>query len=143
MWPSGLLCFVVALSFNQTVDNHLKIIKLNHMVEYHDDANLSALLKAASDTTRRSLLTELCQQGPCRVTDLAKQYAMSLNAISKHIKVLERCGLVTRKTLGRVHWIEADLAQVSVVENWFATLKSIWQLRLEKLAEIVETENKK
>jgi len=54
------------------------------MVEYNEE-NLSETLKAISDTTRRSLLTQLCQQGPTRVTDLAGFYQMSLNAVSKHL----------------------------------------------------------
>ncbi len=48
------------------------------MVEYDDDKFLSSLLKAVSDTTRRALLTQLCQQGPSRVTDLANLYDMWL-----------------------------------------------------------------
>jgi DNA-binding transcriptional ArsR family regulator len=100
------------------------------MVEYSEDKALSELLKAMSDTTRRALLTQLCQQGPLRVTDLAKFYAMSLNAISKHIKVLEKAGLVTRRRMGRTHWIEVDLEKVAVVDGWFRELKSIWELRL-------------
>ena len=107
------------------------------MVEYDKDKILTELLKAVGDTTRRSLLTQLCQQGSSRVTDLADYYDMSLNAISKHIKVLEKAGLVTRKTIGRTHWIEANLKRVSLVENWFKELKSIWELRLEKLDEIL------
>ena len=107
------------------------------MVEYASDKILSELLKAVSDTTRRSLLTQLCQQGPGRVTDLADFYDMSLNAVSKHIKTLEKAGLVKRKTIGRVHWIEANLEQLGVVDQWFNELKSIWKLRLEKLDEIL------
>lgn len=114
---------------------------LNHMVEYSDN-KLSEILKSMGDATRRSLLTRLCQEGPCRVTDLASYYDMSLNAISKHIKVLERCELITRKTIGRAHWIEADLTHIHVVEKWFKELKSIWELRLEKLTELMETEIK-
>jgi DNA-binding transcriptional ArsR family regulator len=108
------------------------------MVEYSDDKDLSELLKAMSDTTRRSLLTQLCQQGASRVTDLANYYEMSLNAISKHIKVLEKAGLVTRKTIGRTHLIEANLYRISTAENWFKELKSIWELRLEKLDELMK-----
>ena len=108
------------------------------MVEYTQDKNLSELLKAVGDSTRRSLLTQLCQQGPSRVTDLANYYDMSLNAVSKHIKILEKAGLVTRKTIGRIHWIEADLEQINVVEEWFKELKLIWGLRLEKLNEILD-----
>jgi DNA-binding transcriptional ArsR family regulator len=111
---------------------------LNHMVEHKSDKNLSELLKAMSDTTRRSLLTQLCQQGASRVTDLADYYDMSLNAISKHIKVLEKSELVTRKTIGRTHWIEANLKRIDIAENWFKELKSIWELRLEKLDELMK-----
>ena len=114
------------------------------MVEYSGDKNLSELLKAMSDTTRRALLTQLCQQGASRVTDLANDYDMSLNAISKHIKVLEKAELVTRKTIGRTHWIEANIKRIGLAENWLKELKSIWELRLEKLDEIMkngDTEN--
>lgn len=112
------------------------------MVEYTNDEHLSQLLKASSDSTRRSLLTQLCQQGPSRVTDLANYYAMSLNAISKHLKVLEKAGLVKRKTLGRTHWIEADLEQITLIQNWLDSLNSIWELRLQKLNELL-TEGEK
>ena len=107
------------------------------MVECANDKILTEVLKAMSDTTRRSLLTQLSQQGPSRVTDLADYYDMSLNAISKHIKVLEKAGLITRNTIGRTHWIEANLKRVNLIENWFIELKSIWELRLEKLDEII------
>jgi DNA-binding transcriptional ArsR family regulator len=108
------------------------------MVEYSNDKILTEILKAVSDTTRRALLTQLCQQGASRVTDLADRYDMSLNAISKHIKVLEKAGLVTRKTIGRTHWIEPRLERVRFAEKWFKELKSIWELRLEKLDEIMK-----
>ena len=107
------------------------------MVEYTDGKILTQVLKAVSDTTRRSLLTQLCQQGATRVTDLADRYDMSLNAISKHLKVLEKAGFVTRRTIGRTHWIEADLKKIGVIEAWFKELKSIWELRLERLDEII------
>lgn len=112
------------------------------MVEYSNEEQLSALLKAVSDSTRRSLLTLLCQQGPTRVTDLANCFDMSLNAISKHIKVLEKSGLVVRKTIGRSHWIEADLNQTAAMGSWLSELKSIWALRLDKLEQLLENGDK-
>lgn len=108
------------------------------MVEYSNKKKLTKILKAVSDSTRRSLLTQLCQQGTSRVTDLADNYDMSLNAVSKHIKVLEKAELVTRRTIGRTHWIEPELEHVRLVENWVKELKSIWELRLEKLDEILK-----
>lgn len=98
-----------------------------------DDNQLSLILKASSDVTRRQLLTTLVQQGPTRVTDLARHFDMSLNGISKHIKVLEAAGLVQRRTLGREHLIEARLESLRAVETWFADLKSIWDLRIDAL----------
>lgn len=111
------------------------------MVELNKDEMLSTILKATSDTTRRSILTTLVQEGPTRVTDLAERYEMSLNAVSKHIKVLEAVGLVTRKPLGRTHFIEANLAPVALVDQWFSQLKSVWELRLEKLENLLTEES--
>ena len=110
------------------------------MVDYRDEQHMSELLRCVSDATRRSLLTKLCQEGPCRVTDLAAHYDMSLNAISKHIKVLESCSLVSRTTEGRMHWIRADLAEVQRIEDWFGELKSIWEQRLDALTDILQEE---
>ena len=107
------------------------------MVEYNNDIELTVILKAMSDATRRRLLTQLCQQGASRVTELAEHYDMSLNAVSKHIKVLEKAELITRTTIGRTHLIAANLVHISLVENWLKELKSIWELRLDKLEEII------
>ena len=63
------------------------------MVE-RDADSLSAILKAAADPTRRAILTLVAQHGDQRVTDLARHFALSLNAVSKHIKVLEAAGVV-------------------------------------------------
>lgn len=105
------------------------------MGDNKQEQSLSDVLKAVSDPTRRSLLTTLVQQGPLRVTELASRYEMSLNAVSKHIKVLESAGLVTRRTLGRVHMIEADLGPARAIDAWFRELRSIWELRLDRLSE--------
>jgi uncharacterized protein YndB with AHSA1/START domain/predicted transcriptional regulator len=107
----------------------------------NEDA-LSRILKAAGDTTRRQILTLLVQERALRVTALAAHFDMSLNAVSKHIKVLEEAGLVTRKTLGREHFIAAELEPLKLTENWFAQLKSIWELRLAALEETILSEDK-
>lgn len=110
------------------------------MVEQNTNT-LSETLKAVGDPTRRSILTTLVQQGPTRVTELAAMYDMSLNSVSKHIKVLEKSNLVSRRTLGRVHLIEANLAPVNEVEDWFNELRSIWDIRLEALEMLITKEN--
>ena len=107
------------------------------MVERITSNELSDILKAASDPTRRAILSFLAQQGPMRVTDIHRQFDMSLNSVSKHIKVLERAGLVIRRTEWREHMIEVQMAPLSAIDDWFAGLRSIWELRLEALDTLI------
>lgn len=107
------------------------------MVERITSNALSDILKAASDPTRRAILSFLAQQGPMRVTDIHRQFDMSLNSVSKHIKVLERAGLVIRRTEWREHMIEVQMAPLSAIDDWFAGLRSIWDLRLEALDTLI------
>ncbi len=110
------------------------------MVEQESDDQLTDILKAASDPTRRTLLTLLAQQGPLRVTDLAAPFEMSLNAISKHIKILEKAGLVCRRTEWREHIIEVQLEPLRRIDQWFGELRSIWSIRLDALDDILTKE---
>ena len=73
------------------------------------------------------------------MTALAAHFDMSLNSVSKHIKVLEEAGLVTRRTLGREHFIAAELDPLKHTEQWFAQLKSIWELRLAALDQLLSS----
>ncbi len=111
------------------------------MVERSDDSQLTEILKAASDPTRRAILTHLAQEGPLRVTEIAARFDMSLNAVSKHIKVLESAGLVSRRTQWREHMIEVQMAPLTQIDRWFGGLRSIWDMRLEKLDLALTTES--
>lgn len=71
-----------------------------------------------------------------RVTDIHRQFDMSLNSVSKHIKTLERAGLVRRRTEWREHLIEVQMDPLSQVDAWFNELRSIWDLRLDALDNI-------
>jgi DNA-binding transcriptional ArsR family regulator len=113
------------------------------MVERIAPDTLSNLLKAASDPTRRAILTLLAQNGPMRVMDIHAQFEMSLNSVSKHIKVLERAGLVVRRTDWREHLIEVQMEPLSEIDNWFADLRSIWDMRLEALDILITKGNGK
>ena len=105
-----------------------------------DEKKLTDILKAVSDPKRRELLTLLVQHGPTRVTDLAKHFDVSLNAVSKHIKILEAAGLVRRRTEWREHLIEPDMGPVSEIDRWFQELRSIWTHRLDALDEALSEE---
>ena len=111
------------------------------MVERESETDLTAILKAAADPTRRAVMTLLAQHGPMRVTDLARHFEMSLNSVSKHIKVLESAGLVSRRTEWREHLIELKTTRLGLIDDWFNELKSIWALRLERLDDLIDKEN--
>ena len=112
------------------------------MVERDSNPDLTAVLKAASDPTRRVILTLLAQQGPMRVTDLARRFEMSLNSVSKHIKTLESAGLVSRRTEWREHLIELKPDRMALIDQWFTELRSIWAMRLDALENLMTEELK-
>jgi len=107
------------------------------MAKREEAYDLGEIMKAASDPTRRRILTLLAQEGPLRVTDIHRRFELSLNAISKHIKMLERARLVRRRTEWREHLIDLEMAPLAEVDRWFATLRSIWDLRLEALDTLI------
>lgn len=93
---------------------------------------LDSVLTAIADPTRRAILDRLAR-GPARVTDVAEPFAMSLNAVSKHIKVLEHAGLVRRMRAGREHTLELDAAPLRAVSRWVHRYEQYWSERLDRL----------
>lgn len=96
------------------------------------EATLDRALAALVDPTRRSLVRRLAR-GPARVTDLAFSYPMSLNAVSKHIKVLESAGLVVRRRVGREHILRLRARPIRDVHAWSAGFERFWSGRLDAL----------
>ena len=76
------------------------------------------------------------------MTEIAARFDISLNAVSKHIMVLENAGLVSRRTQWREHLIEVQMAPLAEIDRWFASLRSIWDQRLEALDALI-TKNAK
>ena len=93
---------------------------------------LGQVLGAVADPTRRAILDRLAR-GPARVTDVAEPFAMSLNAISKHVKVLESAGLVRRIRQGREHNLELNAAPLQDVARWAHRYDRFWNERLDRL----------
>lgn len=104
----------------------------------HED-ELDSVFRALSDRTRRALLARLAR-GPARVTDLAEPFDMSLAAVSKHLRVLERAGLVDRAIDGRVHQCSLSAGPLGDAERWLGHYRTFWDDQLESLARYVEDE---
>jgi DNA-binding transcriptional ArsR family regulator len=114
--------------------------KFNRMVEQQVDA-FGGVLAAVSDATRRSILARLAD-GPTRVSDIAAQYPMSLNAVSKHLKVLEQAGLVRRARRGREHILSLDGRPLQEVARWALTYGRFWTERLDRLEAFFATRSR-
>lgn len=97
-----------------------------------DDDQLDLIFKALSDRTRRHMLAELAG-GEATVSQLAAPFSMSLPAASKHLKVLERAGLVTRTKMGRVHRCVLQPAAMAQADEWLAHYREFWTDRLDAL----------
>lgn len=106
----------------------------NLMVEY--PRTLDATYAALANDTRRAIVGRL-GAGAARVTDLAEPFDMSLAAVSKHILVLERAGLVRRRVEGRTHWLSLDPRPLAEAEAWIERTRAFWDERLDALEGIL------
>lgn len=103
--------------------------------------SLDQTLMALADPTRRAILQRL-SQGEARVTELAHPFDMSLNAVSKHIRILERADLVRRRTAGREHFLSFNRQRLDEVANWIETQRAAWNARLDALEALLREEDK-
>ena len=90
---------------------------------------LNELFHALADGTRRQLLSQLAI-GSAKVTDLARPFRMSLPAVSKHLRILEGAGLISRTVDGRVHRIALKGEPLRQVEIWLDPFRSYWETTL-------------
>lgn len=104
---------------------------LNQVVEYQP-SQLDDVYAALSHPVRRSLLEQLRPHG-ANVTELAAPYAISLAAVSKHIRVLESAGLVHRTIIGREHQLEVEPSALMGATSWLETYRRFWEDRLDLL----------
>lgn len=98
---------------------------------------MDLIFGALSNRTRRALLARLVE-APAKITDLAQPFDMSLPAVSKHLRVLERAGLVRRDVDGRVHQCSPELAPLEDAERWLTDRRALWTDALDALARHVE-----
>jgi DNA-binding transcriptional ArsR family regulator len=104
------------------------------MVEY--PAQLDLVFRALGDPTRRAMLAQLATREHT-VGELAEPYRITLASASKHIKSLERAGLVRRTIRGRTHFVRLDPRPLAKADEWLREYERLWDIRLSKLAELL------
>ncbi len=102
-----------------------------------EDDRLDDIFHALANRTRRALLDALAG-GPARVTELAEPHGMSLNAVSKHLFVLERAGLIRRARDGSVQSCVLDAGPMADADAWIRGYRRFWDEKIDRLAAFVE-----
>jgi DNA-binding transcriptional ArsR family regulator len=106
------------------------------MVEYSSKV-LDRTFRALADSTRRRILSQLAKGDEC-VTDLAQPHAMSLAAVSKHLIVLEKAGLVKRRRKGRVHSLALEAKPMREAQAWINRYREFWEGNLDQFEKYLD-----
>jgi DNA-binding transcriptional ArsR family regulator len=109
------------------------------MVKYFPAVSLDAVFAALADPTRRRILELLARAELC-VTELAKPFAVSLPAISRHLRVLEKAGLIKRERDGRIHRLRLEAKPMREAANWIDTYRGFWDEQFDALADYLQKE---
>jgi len=99
--------------------------------------HLSATLAALADPTRRAILARLAS-GETSVTELAKPFEMSLPAVTKHLKVLERVGLITRGRAAQWRPCRLEAKPLQEVSDWVEQYRQYWEQKLDRLEDYLQ-----
>jgi len=107
------------------------------LVGEYQPGSLDAVFGAVADPTRRAILARLASSD-ARVTEIAADFPISLNSTSKHIRVLERAGLVTRRVMGRDHMLSINAHALLEASRWVDQYRKFWEDRLAALDAFVK-----
>jgi DNA-binding transcriptional ArsR family regulator len=101
-----------------------------------DDDKLSQTFAALANSTRRAILSRLAE-GEATVNELAEPFEMSLPAISKHIKVLERAGLITQGQKAQYRPCKIDVTPLKEISLWTEQYRHIWEARFDQMDDFI------
>ncbi len=105
-------------------------------------AKLTNVLTAISDPTRRAIIGRLAE-GPARISDIATGFPMTLTGFCKHVRVLERAGLVRRTRHGRENTLRFSPQPLREAAQWIFSYEQFWNARLDRLADFFTTRKDK
>jgi DNA-binding transcriptional ArsR family regulator len=103
---------------------------------------LDTVFHALADPTRRGMLANLAL-GEKSIGELAEPLAMSFAGASKHVKVLEEAGLLSRRKVGRMHLIRLEAKPLEEAERWLRQWEKFWTVRLDRLEALIERDKEK
>ena len=112
---------------------------LNHMVNHSTD-DLNDIFSSLADPTRRAILERLFN-GEMTVTQLAEPFKMSLPAVSKHLRVLEKAGVVRQRKLGRNRYYSVDPLALKKATDWLNRWSHFWNTQFANLDRFLKNDS--
>jgi DNA-binding transcriptional ArsR family regulator len=109
------------------------------MVEYTQ--SLDNIFSSLADPTRRDILSRVARQ-EMSIGEIAKYYNLTFAAISKHLKVLERSKLVTKKRRGKEQMVSVAPSALKEVDDYLETYRQLWEARFDRLETLLKEDNK-
>lgn len=106
------------------------------------EKSLDIIFHALSDSTRRKMIELLRESGELCVGDLAKVFDMSLNGVSKHLKVLEKANLIKRRVSGRTHYLSVNWSALQQGYEWIHFFQNFWNKRIDRLIDYISLNHK-
>jgi DNA-binding transcriptional ArsR family regulator len=103
-------------------------------------SQLDDVFVALADETRRSILARL-SSGEARVTEVAAPFDISLNSVSKHIRILERARLVARRRSGRDHYLRLNPRPLTQAADWLQSRQQFWANRVQRLQALLDEDD--
>jgi DNA-binding transcriptional ArsR family regulator len=110
---------------------------VDEMIQISEDDRLDGLFHALANRTRRALMRRLAEK-PARVNELAAHYDISVNAISKHLMVLEEAGLIARRREGHAQMLELTPSALRSADAWMGDYRRFWSEKLDRFADFME-----
>jgi len=102
-------------------------------------SSVDAAFHALADPTRRAIVSRLTK-GPLPVKELAEPFDMGLPSFMKHLRILEKDGLISSEKVGRVRTCRMNTERLAVAESWLSEQRKLWRARTDRLADYVETQ---
>ena len=137
--PPGDADIVTVYRLVPLTANSFRVI-VNRVVQYN--SSVDTVAAAIADPTRRAIIDRLTR-GPARISDLAEPFPMSLTGFCKHVKVLERAGLVKRTRQGRENTLEFQALPLREVSDWVMKYEPFWNKRLDRLEHFFKAKQEK
>ena len=126
----------------RATSQYIAIRLYNYMAKYMTGDAIDATFAALADPTRRAILARLAR-GEATVNELARPFDLSQPAISKHLKVLERAGLISRSREGQTRPCRLETAAFKQVDQWVASYRTLWEDSFDRLSQHLKSKPKR